>query len=152
MPMGGGQAKPSGQCLTLKDNCCSRPVVPNLFSLWPVVEEVSIQQCKNYSKGKVWDFSTWTEFSHHFVSYWLMGATIFETGPILSKSASGGSHETGCNVILWGNSNVHPLKVLVFTTDGLRVFVSDNIMERTIQRNEMFFCVFHLIPSVCYCV
>lgn len=50
-----------------------------------------------------WNFqskimSLWILFPHVFVSKWLMEATIFEIGPVLSESAAAGSHETGCNV------------------------------------------------------
>ncbi len=42
----------------------------------------------------------------------------------------------GCNGILWGNLNtvkIHPIKVSVFATDGLRL-LSDKIVESSPQR------------------
>ena len=59
-------------------------------------------QCR--IKGKLRDFSTWTLFSHYFVSKGLIGTTIFEIGRVLSESASASGRVTGYNVILWGNS------------------------------------------------
>lgn len=73
-------------------------------------------------------------FPIFFLTKWLMGTIIFETGPVLSETAATGSCETGGNVILLSTSKVCPQKVLVFATDR-----PHNIMERVPTEIDLFF-------------
>lgn len=54
----------------------------------------------------------------------------------------------------WRPVNECPLRVFVFAPDRLTLllWVSDNIVEMTLQRNYTFFFAFRFIRSVCYCV
>ena len=59
----------------------------------PVVVEPTPGSAK-IIKGELRDFSTWSLFSHNFVSRGLMWTTVFEIGPVLSERASAVSRET----------------------------------------------------------